>query len=343
MDVFQRYNISQHLAQKMADDANMALSNSTKSNYNTVKNNIARCEIAMDADLSFPWDTKEVLTFLAYLLYGRQVCAKTANCQLSGVMMAHMELLLDPPCLRPPIVKLLLKGREHWEAVTKSLAGKPKKAPVTIEMNKVIKRKLFEADWTPEQKFCFWCADTLIWNGSLRIHEILSREEKNFDPQQTMLFDDIEMTTVKIGQTEKKIIKLCLKCTKENRIGGNTVLEILSNGSDLCPVKAITKYMKIMGAKLKKGKPFFLKSNGSCYTGKNFNTDLESLTKDVTDGTGFSVRSHCFRAGVPSELAKRGATSEQIAGVGRWSSSAWKAYCKLHVTKRQNMVDTLFS
>ena len=86
----------------MADDANMALSNSTKSNYNTVKNNIARGEIAMDADLSFPWDTKEVLTFLAYLLYGRQVCAKTAICQLSEVMMAHIELLLDPPCLRPP-------------------------------------------------------------------------------------------------------------------------------------------------------------------------------------------------------------------------------------------------
>ena len=69
----------------MAGDANMALANNTKSNYNTVKNNISRCEIAMETNMSFPWDSSKVLTFLAYLLYSRNVTAKTANCQLSGV------------------------------------------------------------------------------------------------------------------------------------------------------------------------------------------------------------------------------------------------------------------
>ena len=194
------------MAQRIADNANMALANNTKSNYNTVKNNIVRCEIAMETKLSFPWNIQKVLTFIAYLLYGRGVCAKTANCQLSGVMMAHLELLLDPPCLRPPVVKLLLKGREHWERVTEHLAGKTKKVPVTIDMNKLIKRKLFEAEWTAERKFRFWAVDTLLWNGSLRVHEILSRETNTFDPQQMLLFKNIEIANVKINNVDQKII-----------------------------------------------------------------------------------------------------------------------------------------
>ena len=80
------------MADQMAKTANMALSSSTKSNYNTVKNNIERCEKAMDCNLSFPWGTEKTLKFLAYLLFTRKVKSSTANCQLSGVRMAHLEI-----------------------------------------------------------------------------------------------------------------------------------------------------------------------------------------------------------------------------------------------------------
>ena len=72
-----------------------------------------------------------------------------------------------------------------------------------------------------------------------------------------------------------------------------------------------------------------------------FNTHLSLVTADITDSTGKVIRSHSFRAGVPSQLAKVGASSEQIQGVGRWSSDAWKAYCKLGTTHRMNMVDDI--
>ena len=40
------------------------------------------------------------------------------------------------------------------------------------------------------------------------------------------------------------------------------------------------------------------------------------------------VTSHCFRAGVTSMLGQMGASPELIQGVGRWSSEAWKSYCR---------------
>ena len=106
--MFTRHFIPEDLARQMADRANMALANSTKSNYQTVKNNISRCEEVMKCDLSFPWhEARKTLMFLAYLLFTRKVKAKTANCQLSGARMAHLELGLDT---RQPIPKAAYSG-----------------------------------------------------------------------------------------------------------------------------------------------------------------------------------------------------------------------------------------
>ena len=41
------------------------------------------------------------------------------------------------------------------------------------------------------------------------------------------------------------------------------------------------------------------------------------------------MTSHCFRAGVTSMLGQMGASPDLIRGVGRWSSEAWKSYCRL--------------
>ena len=222
------------------------------------------------------------------------------------------------------------------------MSGKPKRGPMTIDLMLLMKRKLHEALWSHERKFLFWSAATLQWNGSTRTHEILSKQQTNFDPQQTLLFENVELLKVRIGSETREIIKILINLTKEDRVGCNTVLEIFGNNSFLCPVQAIKHYIEKIGSKIRKGLPFYLKQNGQCYTGKDFNTDLKELSSCVTDGTDQFIRSHSLRAGVPSELAKLGATNEEICGTGRWTSEARKAYCKLNRTKRLNIVDKLF-
>ena len=43
---------------------------------------------------------------------------------------------------------------------------------------------------------------------------------------------------------------------------------------------------------------------------------------------GIGVTSNCFRAGVTTMLGQMGAPAELIKSVGRWSSEAWKVYCR---------------
>ena len=86
---------------------------------------------------------------------------------------------------------------------------------------------------------------------------------------------------------------------------------------------------------------FFMISDAKGYTGHKFNATLSSLTSDLTENTNAVVGSHSLRVGVPSELAKRGVDPSQIQGVGRWSSDAWKDYCKLGRKKRMVITDNV--
>ena len=96
--------------------------------------------------------------------------------------MAHLELGLDSPSLRQPIVELLLKGSEHWERVSSDLDSRTTRTPVIVETMLAIKRLLHGMDWPIKLKYLFWAVSCLLWSGSLRVHEALSRDLHSFDP-----------------------------------------------------------------------------------------------------------------------------------------------------------------
>ena len=215
-EVFMKHGLPENISSKLAKRTNMALANNTKSNYNTVKNNIHRCEAELNCNLDFPWTITQTLHFIAYLLFTRKVMSKTVTCQLSGVRMAHIELGFDNPNLRTPLVNLLLRGTEHWDSIQKKLSGTKSRIPVTIEMMRVIKRKLIESEYDQPTKIIFWAACTLIWNGSLRVHEALSRLQNEYDPQTTLLKNDLEIIEETINSVKRSVIRITIKSPKED-------------------------------------------------------------------------------------------------------------------------------
>ena len=81
--------------------------------------------------------------------------------------------------------------------------------------------------------------------------------------------------------------------------------------------------------------PVFRVKSGGCFTGADFNKQLKKLLGDLGSKIpGGVVTSHSFRAGVASEMAKRGHSEEELMAVGRWSSKAYKLYMGLPLTHR---------
>lgn len=207
--------------------------------------------------------------------------------------MAHMCQGIDASCLRPPIVALVLKGREHWENVQKTLLQKPKRVAVTLKVLKYLKRLIQqELSWPEEKKLRIWTICCLMWNGSLRVHEILSKTKSDFDPLTTLCKDDLQIEDVSVGKAKKSIIRLHLKSPKERRIGTGVKLEIFENQTFCCPVRAWRKWMTRVT--LEEDTPIF-REGEDCFTGKDFNKILTKLTDPMTRNTDSLIRSHSFR------------------------------------------------
>ena len=94
------------------------------------------------------------------------------------------------------------------------------------------------------------------------------------------------------------------------------------------------KYFQTCPVKLEKDKPVFRTETGANFTDRDFNKELAELTNDITEGSTGKIRSHSFRSGLATEMGLAGFSNQQIMAAGRWSSDAFRTYCKLPRSKR---------
>ena len=154
-------------AQALADKANFGLSQKTWSTYQTTINHLERCREETGADMSLPFNEEKSLEFVGWM-EGRGLKSRTMSSYLSGIRMYHIARGYSDPCLRLPIIKLILKGQENWDKVQDKINGKVGRLPVTIQMMKILKKNLRKVEWPIAEKRLFWAVATLAWAGSFR-------------------------------------------------------------------------------------------------------------------------------------------------------------------------------
>ena len=107
-----------------------------------------------------------------------------------------------------------------------------------------MKRKLHELNWEIGRKLRYWAVATILFAGSLRVSEVLSKNTRDYCRQSTLLERDVEIVNLRIEGTYRHLMRLKIKSPKEDRIGTGTVIEIFANGKFLCPIRAWHKYWK---------------------------------------------------------------------------------------------------
>ena len=101
-----------------------------------------------------------------------------------------------------------MTGRKNWDNAREKIEGKRKRDPVTVKMMKFFKKKLVEIDWPLDKKLIFHAVTTLAWNGSFRIHELLSTESKSFDPTVTLLWKDNKEDIFVIDGKQTRVLSI---------------------------------------------------------------------------------------------------------------------------------------
>ena len=321
-------------AENLAKMANFGLSGRTWATYGSAVNNLQRCQEETGIDMSLPFDSNKVLEFIAWMKV-KKLKSRSMSSYLSGVRMYHIASGFSEGVLREPLVKLILKGQANMEKVEKLVGVRKGKLPVTINIMKLLKVRLAKVSWPMWEVRLLWAVMTVAWSGSTRVHEILSRQKNMFDVQTTLLWKDVKFKKVKMEGNDVDTIVIHVKSPKVDRVGAGDDIVIAELGNFMCPISAMGKYRKEIKLKEEAGMPVFRVQSGACFTGADLNSKLKQLIGDLGDKIpGQVVTSHSFRAGVASEMAKRGHTEEELMAVGRWSSQAYRLYMGLPLAHR---------
>jgi len=172
-----------------------------------------------------------------------------------------------------------------------------------------------------------WAVATLAFHGGFRIHELLARQESSFDPDFTLLTEDVVIVEDKSG----KKLTVRLKSPKEDRTGKVVVVDIHETKGSLCPIRAFENWRR--GSQTTPGMPLFRDEAGVPLTGNKLNRILKDRIGGFAVGGG-KFTTHSFRSGLASTMANKGLTEDDIAEAGRWSSNAYELYIKTPRMKR---------
>ena len=237
---FKKYKLPSSIVSALVTAVNHSLAEGTFKSYKTAERHITRCEKETKVKLRFPFGEKEILTYIGWLVACRKVSVSTIEKYLSGIRLVHLKKGFNVPALRPEIVKVVLTGLSQKEKIQIRIGKKVERLPVTISVLELIRHELKKSPWTVSKKRMMLTVLYLAFFGSFRIHEILPKEKFTFDPQTTLVGNNLSVEY----WTEKKtkVLRIWLKCPKELRKGTGVMVELFPTNNHLCPNRAYEKW-----------------------------------------------------------------------------------------------------
>ena len=82
---------------------------------------------------------------------------------LSGLRYLHIVRGSGIPMLRPPIIEQLIKGKQHINSIERTQMKKPRRAPVTLNIMKLLKKEIISWDTANEDKALVWTTCTVLF------------------------------------------------------------------------------------------------------------------------------------------------------------------------------------
>jgi hypothetical protein len=331
VDLLGSYNVSDSTKKVLAEVGNYGLARSTWSTYSTAERLLAMCRKQRGRSMEFPLTQDDLIEFIGWLVEVRKVKAGTINSYLSGLRQLHLLKGMEPPVLRSNIVKFLLQGKKNMDSIVSRKETTVKRLPMTMNMMRLLKEKIRSWEVVLEQKLLMWSVATLAFHGAFRIHEILTRLESEFDPDFTLLSQDIVLENRSQEEGGRRLV-VKLKSPKENKNGKAVIVEVYETQGVLCPIKAFQRWLS--NTKTQEGFPLFRDQTGTPLTGRKMNMWLRERLEEQIDYKKGKFTSHSFRIGLATTMGTLGYSTEDIKEAGRWSSNAYEVYMKLPRVKR---------
>ena len=337
--MFSSFNIPEDVAESLAAVGSFGLAKSTWSTYRTSERQLLHCQKDTKTSMELPLSQSQILIYIDWLIRVRRVKSTTISSYLAGIRQLHLVKGIEPPNIRSAAVRMVLKGKGHMDSIQDRAVTKAKRLPMTLNLMRLLKAKIRNWDQDDDTKLLTWAVCTAAFHDSFRIHEILTKESKTFDPDFTLLGRDVRMTSSSSSGEPGRRLSFYLKSPKEDKIGKTVIVDVYETLGSTCPVKAFRKWSG--QANIQEDKPLFSSKQGKPLTGRVLNANIKSLLEEHIDYGIGGIWSHSFRAGIPTLMAERGFEDKEIQITGRWNSRAFEFYTKNPSTNRERIARRL--
>ena len=247
-------------------------------------------------------------TFIAYL-FQNGYAYRTASTYISAVRFQHKLLGLSDKLSETIIAKTL-------EGYRRSKPSADTRLPITYELLHKLCLHLKHVCNSLYETQLFKAAFTLAFFGLFRVGELVFSGKAN---RQLFLSDLKDFNAC-------KEFTVYLRQSKTNQCGPPQKIHIVATGSDTCPVSAMRTYLRVRST----ASPdcyLFCHHDGSPLTRYQFGAVLRR-TMGYIGLAGSHYRSHSFRIGAATWLARQGVSHSDIKKFGRWSSNSFKHYIR---------------
>lgn len=200
--------------------------------------------------------------------------------------------------------------------VTKTLEGLRRSAGVTKDIRIPISYELFCRITHSQPNVCrsayesalFSAAFTITYYGLLRVSETIALQRSD------------------ITIVHHSLCQIIIQKSKTDQIGSSAKVDITPHhNSTLNPVATISQFLRLRDRVSRTG-PLLAHLNTKPLTKYQFQAVLQKSLQFI--GVSGHFRSHSFRIGMATELAKMGLSDSEIKAKGRWRSAAYLSYIR---------------
>ena len=263
---------------------------------------------------SWPAQLDELINFIAYLSL-KSISPSTISAYISGISYAHKIRGLG--------------DRTHSFIITKMLEGLRRRSPAKLDLRTPVSISLLQkiisalpSVWFSHFEAClFSSVFSLSFFALLRVGEITTESKSVLGPH-VICRQDVNFNVID-GRLE---LQLRIRSSKADQRQNSVTLIIPEQDTELCAVKILHNYLNMREPSPLS--PLFLHFDGSYLTRFQFNAILRKTLQFC--GVKDHIRSHSFRIGGTSELARKGVLDNDIQKWGRWASDAYSSYIRLN-------------
>lgn len=303
---------------------------STWSRHCSALSNFKKFQSSCDEKFTWPVPLTILCKYTSWALTVAGLKPSTVKSYLSSLKIAH-DLENMPFEGNHYVIKSMIRGAENLELY--KISADSSRKVMTLPLLKLLGHQIAICDWSNDSKLVVWTACLTAFFGAFRFGEILAKYPNDFCKEETLLWNDVKVRSDNSILVHVKIDKVC------NPVG--SFIDLFEYKKNSCC--AVTSLLALRSTRKDFAMPVFQFENGKNLCIGSLNQLLFELLYPVIGMSAINIKSHSFRAGLPSAMANCPdlANEKDIKAWGRWSSSSYLLYTRLKLKQKKCLFDKI--